>query len=341
MFTKRKAVLISVLLILAFIFTACRSEAAKKADDLINDIGTVSLDSGSAIESAEEAVDHLSDEEKESLKNYTILTEARKTYDDLVDKENVRKVMEAIDSLNLESENDYSQIQAVENMFNQLEERLKTQVKNYDKLEKVKENYRLSIAQPVIDAINQIGEITLNSGDTINVARTLYEDLGSEYKSSVSNYNTLIQAEKSFKEMRAKNVIDIIDSMGEITADSKGIIDAANDAYNQLTPDEQKLVTNYDKIKTANETYLAKLKEKKLAEMAAERAEKQAQDNQKKIDDAKAAIRVTKLWCSEPDSAGGVEVYLNFVNLSTPESVNSLLPCRKIHRFFGFTIIHC
>ena len=56
---------------------------------------------------------------------------------------------------------------------------------------------------------------------------------------------------------------------------------------------------------------------RELAEKAAKEKEQEEQDKiQKEIEEAKSIIQVTKVAVSEPDSAGGVELYFNFVNKS-------------------------
>ena len=67
------------------------------------------------------------------------------------------------------------------------------------------ENYKYeeAAAANVINAINQIGAVTTNSGDLINNARALYDGLTEMQKPFVSNYDVLLQAEASYNQIKA------------------------------------------------------------------------------------------------------------------------------------------
>lgn len=56
------------------------------------------------------------------------------------------------------------------------------------------------IAQAAIEAIDAIGTVTKNSGDTIKDARYMYNKINSDAKKYVTNYDKLQAAEKKFKE---------------------------------------------------------------------------------------------------------------------------------------------
>lgn len=56
------------------------------------------------------------------------------------------------------------------------------------------------IAQAAIEAIDAIGNVTKNSGDTIKDARYMYNKINSDAKKYVTNYDKLQAAEKKFKE---------------------------------------------------------------------------------------------------------------------------------------------
>ncbi len=76
--------LIPVLIVLTLVitlFAGCKkSEAAKQCEDMIKQIGEVTLDSAAAIEAAEKAYALLSGEDKGDVKNFDTLSEARAAY---------------------------------------------------------------------------------------------------------------------------------------------------------------------------------------------------------------------------------------------------------------------
>ena len=51
----------------------------------------------------------------------------------------------------------------------------------------------------------------------------------------------------------AKKVVKLIDALGTITKDSKEAVQKARNAYDKLTANDKVYVTNYDKLKKAEE----------------------------------------------------------------------------------------
>ena len=91
-----------------------------------------------------------------------------------------------------------------------------------------------------------------------------------------------------------RNVEARIDAIGEVvTKDSKPAIDAAREAYDALTEEQQKLVGNYDKLTDAEKAYDALLKDeaaaKKVADLIAAIDEVVTKDSKAGIDAARNA----------------------------------------------------
>ena len=118
----------------------------------------------------------------------------------------------------------------------------------------------------VIEKIDAIGEVTLESEETIAAARAAYEALTEAQRAQVTNYDKLTAAEARLTDLKAaKAVDDMIDAIGEVTLESEGAIDAARAAYEALTEAQQAEVKSYDKL-TAAEARLAVLKPAKPVE---------------------------------------------------------------------------
>ena len=64
-------------------------------------------------------------------------------------------------------------------------------------------------AKDVIAAINEIGDVTLDSYDAITKARTLYDRLEESSQAKVSNYETLVEAEATYEALRKDAVIEV------------------------------------------------------------------------------------------------------------------------------------
>ena len=112
----------------------------------------------------------------------------------------------------------------------------------------------------VIEKIDAIGEVTLESEETIAAARAAYEALTEAQRAQVTNYDKLTAAEARLTDLKAaKAVDDMIDAIGEVTLESESAITAARAAYEALTEAQQAEVKSYDKL-TAAEARLANLK---------------------------------------------------------------------------------
>ena len=113
----------------------------------------------------------------------------------------------------------------------------------------------------VKELIDAIGEVTLESGDAIDAARTAYDKLPEAKKVLVDNYEKLTAAEEAYTALvdaaAAKAVDDLIDAIGEVTLESGDAIKAARAAYDALTDTQKELVKNYEKLTAAEEAYTA------------------------------------------------------------------------------------
>ena len=120
--------------------------------------------------------------------------------------------------------------------------------------------------QEVEKKIAAIGTVTLDSKVAIKAARTAYDALKQELKHLVTNVSLLIQAEAKYEaevkaaiqaadKAAASEVEDKINAIGTVTAGSKEAIAAAEKAYQTLSAEQKKLVTNYKVLVDAKATY--------------------------------------------------------------------------------------
>ncbi|MDO5590586.1 MAG: fibronectin type III domain-containing protein [Lachnospiraceae bacterium] len=120
----------------------------------------------------------------------------------------------------------------------------------------------------VIEKIDAIGEVTLESEGAIKEARTAYDALTDTQKALVTNKDVLEKAENTWKELKdakdkadaadaaaAKEVTEKIDAIGEVTLESEGAIKEARTAYDALTDTQKALVTNKDVLEKAENTW--------------------------------------------------------------------------------------
>ena len=141
----------------------------------------------------------------------------------------------------------------------------------------------------VIEKIDAIGEVTLESEEAIVAARAAYEALTEAQKAQVTNYDKLTAAEARLANLKAaKPVDDMIDAIGEVTLESEDAIAAARAAYEALTEAQKAEVKSYDKL-TAAEARLADLKAAKAVDDMIDAIGEVTLESENAIDAARAA----------------------------------------------------
>ena len=230
----------------------------------INAIGEVTLASEEAITAARAAYEALTEAQQAQVTNYDKLTAAEARLTDLKAAKAVDDMIDAIGEVTLASE---EAITAARAAYEALTEAQQAEVKSYDKLTAAEARLAdLKAAKPVDDMIDAIGQVTLESEETIAAARAAYEALTEAQQAEVKSYDKLTAAEARLADLKAaKAVDDMIDAIGEVTLESEGAIDAARAAYEALTEAQQAEVKSYDKL-TAAEARLAVLKPAKPVE---------------------------------------------------------------------------
>ena len=205
----------------------------------------------------------------------------------------VKELIDAIGEVTLDSGD---AIDAARAAYDKLPEAKKVLVDNYEKLTAAEEAYTALVdaaaAKAVDDLIDAIGEVTLESGDAIKAARAAYDALTDTQKELVKNYEKLTAAEEAYTALvdaaAAKAVDDLIDAIGEVTADSGDAIKAARAAYDALTDTQKELVKNYEKLLAAEELY------EELTASAAAIAQKAAEEAKQAQEEAEAAQKAAE-----------------------------------------------
>lgn len=100
--------------------------------------------------------------------------------------------------------------------------------------------------------ISDVGEVTADSQAAVEAAEEAFNALSDGDKGQVENAEDLAAAREALDSaLRVKNVTDMIDSLGEITADSQAAIEAAQAALDQLPAAEKELVKNVPALEDA------------------------------------------------------------------------------------------
>lgn len=248
-------------------FESLRNAAIDHVEDLNDAIGTVAYpDSGASIKAARDAYDALLNEDKVLVSNYSVLEAAENAYasQKQAGVDDVEELINAIGTVTLDSKD---AIKAARASYDALTEEQKALVDNYQtlldaevRLAELKE--AKANADEVVALINQIGEVSYSgSKDAILAARAAYDALTTnDEKGFVTNYQTLLDAEARYEELKqsgAQSVKDLITSIGnvEYTEACKDKIDAARAAYDVLTDEQKALVNNYTTLTHDEEIY--------------------------------------------------------------------------------------
>jgi len=197
-------------------------EAADAVIALIDAIGEVNLAEGDdKISTAEEAYYNLTEYQQSLVTNYDDLVAAREHYNYLKDEEIqneinsaaanvVYSLIEEIGKVTLESE---ERILAAESAYENLTDEQKILVTNYDVLtlaraeferlneEAEREAADRAAADVVIELINAIGTVTVNSLNAIETAESAYDNLTVNQQAFVTNYATLTAARHAYEEL--------------------------------------------------------------------------------------------------------------------------------------------
>ena len=279
--------------------------AAAEVDTKIAALGEITLESKTAIEEARAAYDVLNANAKAKVQQLAALEAAeaklaelqKQDAEDTAAAAAVDAKINAIGEVLLTSKKSITEARTA---YEALTEAQKAKVQQLpvleaaearlQELEQQQQNDQ-ELAAGVDKKIDALGEITLDSADTVKAARDAYNALTESQKALVKNLSVLEAAEAKLAELQAqaeadkaaaKKVAGQIAAIGEVTLESEAAITAARAAFDGLTEAQQALVENADVLTAAE----AKLQELKDAVAQAE-ADKAAA---KKVADQIAAI---------------------------------------------------
>ena len=249
-------------------------EAASRVEELIKEIGTVTKDSEDKIKAAKEAYDKLTEEQKKLVDNYKVLTEAEEKLDSL--KETITVTFTLLgDSIHGDTATPHTLAGGgLSTWIGATSIDVKAPATVLDVLTlalKGKYSFR-NDGGNYISSINGLAEFTngANSG-WMYTLNGYHPNLGVA-EQSVKNGDVIVfhytddytkesggQSLGDRDEAAAAKAEAVIETIGTVTLESKGRIDAARKAYDALTFTQKKLVGNYDKL-TAAEAKYAELK---------------------------------------------------------------------------------
>ena len=208
----KRGLLFIIIAVMCLSLCSCgKSEAATNADNMILEIGEVTLESGDKIADAEEAVSNLKESEYKQLEQISILEEARTTYDRLVEEKRIAdnnkaisEIETAIDSIGVVTLEQESAITSARTLYDKGNDDVKAGIRNYEVLEQAEAELSNLKVQNVINLIDQIGQVTLDSGEKIDAAKVAYNALTSNEKVQVTNFENIEAASTRLAELKEK-----------------------------------------------------------------------------------------------------------------------------------------
>lgn len=199
-------------------------------------------------------------------KTVEIVLTCQKTEVLIEEAKQVNAIEGAIDSIGQVTENSASAIQEARRLYDGASDRIKSQVSNYKTLEEAEVKLSQLLDEKAIEAVEKaiqgIGNVTADSGDTIQKARNLYDGLEKRLQIRVHSLSILEEAEKAYSkaldDKAIKEVEEAIESIGEVTEKSSIEITKARSKYDSVEDRIKDQVKNYDVLVKA-ETKLSQI----------------------------------------------------------------------------------
>lgn len=173
----------------------------------------------------------------------------------------VKQVTEQIDEIGNVTINSGFTIKVVTGKYDSLSSKCQRHVKNRKILNQAQRDWNQLKADEAIEKINGIGEVTIDSKESIANARKIYDELSDEQKKLVKNYQTLVNNERSFEEVQIRTLIARIDALDRsvpINRDMKQELTNIQTTYDALNDAQKEKVTNYSDYKNIYNTYREK-----------------------------------------------------------------------------------
>ena len=234
--------------------------AATQVDSYIMNIGEVIYTSyvKISIQIARNAYDSLTDKQKTLVAHPEILQQAEETYNQL----KASAVASAIAGIGEVTLDKKELIFGIQDQYDALTDQQKALVKDYDILKQAITKYKnLVVVQPVIEQIRELGgveNVTLDSKTAIQAAIQAYNSLTGEQQELVTNYDVLEALAAAYDLLAAVDrVIRMIDAIGVVSQASGSQIQQARAAYDALTVEQQKQITNRSTLESAEAAYAA------------------------------------------------------------------------------------
>ncbi len=225
-FAQRALAFFLMLSLCAFFCGCGKSEAAQAVDDQIAAIGEITLESEQKIVDAESAVELLPEKEKKQLENLDQLNQMRKDYEELVKKAEQEKIAAEQEKLHAEilkvetaisqigtvklDERSKNAIESARRKYNASTSEVQKGVTNLSVLEEAEAKLVDLQAEKAIQMIEDIGEVTLESGDKIKAAEKYVDSIPNKVTTKISNLQALRDARAKYQTMKKEYALSLL-----------------------------------------------------------------------------------------------------------------------------------
>ena len=173
--------------------------------------------------------------------------------------QHAEKLIEEIGEVTIDSG---PQIEAAEQAIAELDAEQKAKIENLDLFDEAKRKYAKALeiqkendkkVKRVENRIENIKTVTIDSWNTISIARREYDALDSDLQESVLNKDKLFESEAAFERLAIQTVTDAIKQIGTVSLENEGAIISAKKAYEQIDESIQKKIENREALFAAED----------------------------------------------------------------------------------------
>lgn len=233
-------------------------------------LSQLSTDDKANYEAAQQAYDALDKTQQSLVTNRKTLDVASSFFNEMEAIEHVRNLMKALPTTVTTA--DAMNIQAIRTAYDALSENAKQFVTNYDafvqKEATVNSLKKIEQVKALIDALPSVDKVVEADQMRIRQARQAYDELTTDEKVKINNYNVLANVEEAFDNLQAveekvkhvETLIGNLPTVSNVAISDKENILAARAAYEALTNTQKLRVSNIESLKRV-EAQLNKLLE--------------------------------------------------------------------------------
>ena len=225
----------------------------KQVTEQIDEIGTVTINSGFTIKAVTGKYDSLSSKCQRHVKNKKILKQAQMDWNQLKADEAIDKIDE-IGEVTVDSKKNIVNARKV---YNELSDEQKKLVKNYQTLvndENALEEVQVQALIARIDALDSSVPVNKAMKQELTNIQTTYDALNDTQKEKITNYSDYKSIYDTYSEKSVAQCIEKINMIGEVTLENTTSLDEASASYANVFPTDAKKVTNLNILTEAQNT---------------------------------------------------------------------------------------